>query len=147
MVARVTIKRPVTVKVIVTETFKAAMLASLEESINEIDLQLKQMEFQAKRFLADLEKQSPQQVISARSQIESEREKRREARERLLAEAQEVAKWEIGQEVTQGVVEGLVDIGIGDDLRKIMATEIIVKDGIVAEIREGNIPEADGEGG
>ncbi|HHV61887.1 MAG TPA: hypothetical protein GXX51_04500 [Firmicutes bacterium] len=145
--ARVTIKRPVTVKVIVTETFKAAMLASLEESINEIDLQLKQMEFQAKRFLADLEKQSPQQVISARSQIESEREKRREARERLLAEAQEVAKWEIGQEVTQGVVEGLVDIGIGDDLRKIMATEIIVKDGIVAEIREGNIPEADGEGG
>ncbi len=51
-----------------------------------------------------------------------------------LREAQEL---QLNTEFTQGTIDGLVEVGVGDNLfDKISRTELIVKDGIVLEIRE-----------
>lgn len=54
-----TIKRPVIVKVKVTEGFKARMAAEIQENIKRLDAEMQQLEFQVKRMAAELEKKIP----------------------------------------------------------------------------------------
>jgi hypothetical protein len=132
----ISVKRTVIVKTIVTEKLKEEMLDTIKASLNRIELELQQMEFQGKRTLSGLEKQNVKQAVSLRQQLETEREKRLEAKKRLQNQQQEVAEWQIGDEVTQGTLEGYVDLKIGDSIRSILGSEIVVKDGVVVEIRE-----------
>jgi hypothetical protein len=55
----------------------------------------------------------------------------------LQARLREAQDLQLNTEFTQGTIEGTVDVSVGDNLfDKISRTEIIVKDGIVLEIRE-----------
>lgn len=132
----INVKRMIIVKTIVTEKFKEEMLDTIKASLNRIELELQQMEFQGKRTLSGLEKQNVKQAVSLRQQLEAEREKRFEAKKRLQNQQQEVSEWQIGDEVIQGTLEGYVDLQIGDSIRSILGSEIVVKDGVVVEIRE-----------
>ncbi|NLU42391.1 MAG: 16S rRNA processing protein RimM [Firmicutes bacterium] len=132
----INVKRTIIVKTIVTEKFKEEMLDTIKASLNRIELELQQMEFQGKRTLSGLEKQNVKQAVSLRQQLEAEREKRFEAKKRLQNQQQEVSEWQIGDEVIQGTLEGYVDLQIGDSIRSILGSEIVVKDGVVVEIRE-----------
>ena len=49
----------------------------------------------------------------------------------------EIGKWALDSEVTLGKMESLVTLQVGDQWNRVMGVEIILKDGIVAEIREG----------
>jgi hypothetical protein len=132
----INVKRAIVVKAIVTEELKEEMLDTIKASLNRIELELQQMEFQGKRTLSGLEKQNVKQAVSLRQQLDAEREKRLEAKTRLQNQQQEVSEWQIGDEVIQGTLEGYVDLQVGDSIRSILGSEIVVKDGVVVEIRE-----------
>jgi len=52
---------------------------------------------------------------------------------------QEARELQLNTEYTQGTLDGMVDVSVGDNLfDKISRTEILVKDGIVLEIRENS---------
>ena len=131
----INVKRAIVVKAIVTEELKEEMLDTIKASLNRIELELQQMEFQGKRTLSGLEKQNVKQAVSLRQQLDAEREKRLEAKTRLQNQQQEVSEWQIGDEVIQGTLEGYVDLQVGDSIRSILGSEIVVKDGVVVEIR------------
>jgi YlqD protein len=94
---------------------------------------------QVRRF--ELERQvTPQQTRNLRAQLELERQRQEATKAELQARLREAQDLELNSEFTQGTIEGMVEVAVGDNLfDKISRTEIIVKDGIVLEIRETSV--------
>ncbi len=137
--ASITVQRPVVIKTIVTEAFKRLYIADLEEAIRRVDMIVQQIDVQARRF--ELERQVTPQTRNIRSQLELERTRQEAARIELQARVQEARELQLNTEFTQGTLDGMVDVSVGDNLfDKISRTEILVKDGIVLEIRETASP-------
>lgn len=133
--ASITVQRPVIIKTIVTESFKRLYVADLEEAIKRVDAILQQIDVQTRRF--ELERQVTPQTRNVRAQLELERQRQEATRMELQARLREAQALQLNTEFTQGTIEGLVEVGVGDNLfDKISRTEVIVKDGIVLEIRE-----------
>ncbi|WP_371368918.1 hypothetical protein SRRS_23070 [Sporomusa rhizae] len=134
-IENLTIKCPVTIKAKVTEDLKAQLAAEIQEAIKKADLELQQIEFHAKRMMAEQAKQDAQGLVGLRQQIDAERQKRLEFKNHMLEKLKETAQLEIGAEVVQGTMERIVTINVGDDLHKLMATEILLEDGKVVAFR------------
>ena len=132
----ITVQRPIVIKTIVTDGFKRLYVADLEDAIKRIDTVVQQIDVQARRF--DLERQVSPQSRAIRQQLEIERSRQDAARAELTARLREAQELKLNEEFTQGTIEGVADISVGDNLfDKISRAEIVVKDGIVMEIREG----------
>jgi hypothetical protein len=125
------------VKAIVTEAFKQNLLKELERAVANIDSQISQMEAQSKPYLEELKKKGLMQKAAAfKHQFEEERGRQAAAKSDLTMKMEEAKRLQIGSEFVQGPLEGPVDVGIGDNLyKKVGGAEIIVKDGIIQEIR------------
>lgn len=126
-----TVRRPITVKVRVTETFQKAMGAQLQESVRRLDGELAQLDAQLKKLAAD---GGDRAILT---QLGAERQKRAERRAKLLEDMKELARLAPGAEIVQGTVEGPVEVRVGDDWGRLFSAEILVEDGKVVEIREG----------
>jgi YlqD protein len=133
--ASITLQRPVVIKAIVTEAFKRLYIADLEEALKRIDAVLQQIEVQSRRI--ELERQVTPQTRNLRAQLELERQRQEATRIEIQVRLREAQDLQLNTEFAQGTLEGTVEVSVGDNLfDKISRTEIIVKDGIVLEIRE-----------
>ncbi len=131
-----TISRPVAIKTIVTEAFKRLYTQELEEAIKRVEAVEQQLETQIRR--SELERQLAPQARAIRQQLEYERARQEATRAELGMRLREAQQLELNSEFSQGTLEGLVEVNVGDNLfNKIGHTEIVVKDGIILEIREG----------
>ncbi len=130
-----TVTRPVVIKTIVTEGFKRLYTQDLEDAIKRVDTIVQQLDTQIRR--SELERQVSPQSRVIRQQLELERARQEATRADLsmrLREAQDLA---LNSEFMQGTVESLVEVKVGDNLfTKLGRTELVVKDGIIMEIRE-----------
>ena len=132
-----TIRQPVAVKYILTEETKQAWLAELRRLINATIAELEELEFRGKQWIRDAEKQGDVAVAQAQERIETERAQREERREQMIQQLSQIQQMDIGSEVPNGQVETSVDVEVGASWEKILlGAEIIVKDGIVVEIRQ-----------
>jgi len=134
--SKITITRPVIVKIRVTENYKRAAAAGLQASVARLDAGLRQLEGQAAR-LRSLEKQNPAGVEAAGQKLDAERRACLQKRQELLEELKNLGRLAPGDEVVHARVESIVDVQVGDDWRKLMGAEIVLEDGIVVEIRTG----------
>lgn len=131
----ITVHRPVVIKAIVTESFKRLYTQDLEDAIKRVEAIIQQIDVQVRRF--ELERQVTPQSRALRQQLELERTRQEATRAELQARLREAQDLNVNDEFTQGTLEGTVEIAVGDNLfDKIAGTEIVVKDGIVLEIRE-----------
>ncbi len=131
----ITLTRPVVIKAIVTESFKRLYIQDLEDAIKRVDTLVQQIDTQIRR--TELERQLSPQSRAVRQQLELERARQEAAKAELQMRLREAEALELNSEFPQGTVESLVEVGIGDNLfNKIGRTEIIIKDGIILEIRE-----------
>jgi hypothetical protein len=132
----ITVQRPIVIKTIVTDSFKRLYVADLEDAIKRVEALMQQLDVQARRF--DLERQVSPQSRAVRQQLEVERARQEAARAELTARLREAQDLKINDEFTHGTIEGVTDLSVGDNLfDKISRAEIVVKDGIIMEIREG----------
>ena len=131
------LKRQVAVKAIVTETFKTQATSELQQALQQIDLNLQQLDFQGKRAIAEFEKKNAQaEIENVKAQLENEKNRIMAAKNELLQRLNVINQLEMGSEFLQGSIENFVEIKVGDSLyEKLSNTEVIVKDGVVAEIR------------
>ena len=131
----ITLTRPVVIKAIVTESFKRLYIQDLEDAIKRVDTLVQQIDTQIRR--TELERQLSPQSRAVRQQLELERARQEAAKAELQMRLREAEGLELNSEFPQGTVESLVEVSIGDNLfNKIGRTEIIIKDGIILEIRE-----------
>ncbi len=144
--ASIIVQRPVVIKTIVTESFKRLYTQDLEDAIKRVEAITQQIDVQARRF--DLERQVNPQSRTLRQQLELERARQDAARAELQARLREAEDLQLNEEFVQGTIEGTVEIAVGDNLfEKISRTELIVKDGIVLEIREAPATPVPASGG
>jgi hypothetical protein len=131
-----TIMRPVALKVIVTEQFKAEMEREFQEAADTTQRRIEQIDFQGKRVLSGLQTDLSQ-AMQVRQQIEDEKRRQEAVKKDLLERAKEVRELELGAEFPRGTLESMVEIKEGDNLYdKLTAAEIVIKDGVVVAIRE-----------
>lgn len=135
--AALELKRIVMVKAVVTEAFKDNLIKELERAIKNMDMQASQIENQSKTYLEDLKKKGMmQQMTTFRNQLNDERARMTASKNDLLMKIEEAKKLVLGTEFIQGPLEGPVVVKAGDNLyRKVGAAEILVKDGVIMEIR------------
>ena len=129
------IRVPVAVKAKVTEDLKLKIIADLQNTIKEIDADIQQFEFQAKKALHQAA--SNLQVLPAlREQIDMERTKRTDAKAEAEAKLQRAKDLQIGAEIGHGTLERTVEVTIGTDLEALMGAEILTEDGKIIAFRE-----------
>jgi len=133
----VIVKRPVILKNVVTESFKSDLTGELEQAIGQISRWLEQEEFQSRRMIAEAQKQDPHRASQLREEISQEREKQEQTLQNLKQQLGQVKQLEIDSLFASGTYDAPVKIEVGDDIRsKLSQAEIIVKDGVVAQIVE-----------
>lgn len=131
------LKRVVMVKAIVTEAFKQNLVRELERAVGNLDKQASQMTERGKSYLDSLKKKGLMQKAAAfKHQVEDERARQAAAKTDLTMKIEEAKKLQLNTEFVQGPLEGPVTLKVGDNLyKKVGGAEIIVKDGIIQEIR------------
>jgi len=133
----ITILRTVNLKVIVTEDFKKYAVFQIEERIKILKSQLDQVDSTLQGIIQALEKENQKQRISE-FQEGALKEKNRIAIEikGLENQVDYLSDLPLNSIFNQGALQSIVDIGIGDDLyQKLSGFDVIVKDGIVQEIK------------
>src|SRR5690606_18861133 len=102
----ISLKRQVAIKAIVTETFKQQDTAEIQQALQQLDLNLQQLEFQGKRAIADMEKQTispagPQaqaQMNALKDSIEQERQRLLGGKQEMLQRLNMVSQLEMNSE-------------------------------------------------
>lgn len=133
----VELKRVVMVKAIVTEAFKDNLIKELDRAVKNLEMQESQMVAQSTKYLEDLKKKGlMQKAVSFKNQLEEEKSRQQAAKTDLMLKIEEAKRLVIGSEFVQGPLEGPVNVSVGDNLyKKVGGAEILVKDGIIQEIR------------
>jgi len=137
------LKRVVNIKAIVTSVWKEEMQQHLQTQINQIDQQLQQLDMQGQRAISEIQKQSlqppgpqtVQQVENIQLQINEKKSELLEQKNQLLQNLQQVQILELDQEVNQFQIEGFFSVGVGDNIIDKMQVEIVMRDGVIEEIR------------
>ncbi len=134
----ISLRRQVTIVAIVTENFRKQAAAELQTALQQADMESQQLEFQGKRALTDLEKRgaSAADLDNVKGQIEEQRTRIRATKGDLMGKLDLISKLEANSEFIQGTVDNYVEVKVGDHIyAKLSNPQIIVKDGIVQEIR------------
>ncbi|GMA49075.1 hypothetical protein GCM10025857_04320 [Alicyclobacillus contaminans] len=136
-----TIRQPVAVKIVLTETTKQQILEEQRRQVERLTAEIDQIEEQGKVLLEQAMAQGGTQAQELRQRLEQEKNNRVQQREQLIQQIQQIQQMELGTELQNMNVETTIDVRVGDDWTKILrGSEIIVKDGIVHEIRRGGEP-------
>ena len=129
------VRVPVAVKAKVTEDLKLKIIGDLQNTIKQMELDLEQFEFQAKKALHQAA--SDLSVLPAlREQIEVERNKRVSAKAEAEAKLKRAEDLAIGAEIGHGTLERTVEITIGTNIDALTGAEIVTEDGKVIAFRE-----------
>lgn len=137
------LKRAISVKAVVTPRWKEEAQQQLQIQINHLDGQLQNLEMHGQRMISDLQKQSLQpsspqilqQIDNIHIQVNQEKSKLLEQKNQILQQLQQVQLLNMDEEVNQGQIEGFFSLQTGDNLINKLNVEILLRDGIVAEIR------------
>lgn len=137
------LKRAVNIKAIVTSQWKDEVQQQLQAQINQIDQQLQQLEMQGQRAVAEIQKQSLQppgpqtlqQIDNIQLQVNQKKSELLEQKNQSLQNLQQVQMLEMNQEVNTFQMEGLFTVQPGENLISKMQVEILLRDGVVEEIR------------
>ena len=133
------VKRPVRVKVIVTEGFKIRRAAEIRAAVSKLDAIAKRIDSQMEKTAPVSEHGPDGAGVSERLRIEKRRNQR--ARAALARELEAVSSFDLGAEYDRGTLEGTVEVELGDDFSKLGACEIVIKDDKIVEIRDRLCPE------
>jgi hypothetical protein len=136
------LKRAINIKAIVTPLWKEEAQKQLQGQINQLDSRLQQLEMQGQRMVSELQKQNgpedptvAQQVANAQNKLNQDKSKLLQQKNQVLQQLQQVQTLELNQEVSQGQVESFFEVAVGDNLVKKMQVEVLLRDGVVEEIR------------
>jgi exonuclease VII large subunit len=137
------LKRPVNLKVVVTPRWKEEVQQQLQGQINQLDGQLQQLESQGQRMASEIQKQGTQpddpmiaqQLGSIQAQVNQQKSQILEKKNQTLQQLQRIQLLELDQEVLQGQLEGFFRVEKGDNLVRKMQVEILIRDGVVEDIR------------
>lgn len=138
----ITIKRSISIKAIVTPTWKQDAENELSKAISSTDQQLAQLENEGQQVISNIRSQASnpldprvqEQVGQIQQQVAVKRSELEEQKRNLLQQQSQVREFNMDDVVDQGQVDSFCEISVGDNLIKKMEVSITVKDGIIQSI-------------
>jgi len=138
----ISIKRSITIKAVVTPTWKEDAEKELSKAISNIDQQLSQLEQEGQQIVNNIRSQSvnpldprvQEQVGQVQQQVAAKRNEIEEQKRNLLQQQSQVRELKMDEIVDQGQVDSFCDVTVGDNLIEKMQVSITVKDGIIQSI-------------
>jgi hypothetical protein len=138
------IKRSITVRAVVTPSWKEEAERELSTAISSTDQQLAQLEQEGQQVVNDLRSQSANpldprvqdQVGQVQQQVAAKRAEIEEQKRNLLQQQAQVRELEMEQIVEQGQIESFCDLKVGDNLVSKMQVAVLVRDGVVEAIEQ-----------
>ena len=136
------IKRTISIKAVVTPTWKQDAETELSKAISATDQQLSQLEQEGQQVVSNIRTQSAnpldprvqEQVGQIQQQVAAKRNELEEQKRNLLQQQNQVRDLKMDDIVDQGQVDSFCDVSVGDNLIKKMQVSITVKDGIIQSI-------------
>ncbi|WP_414586456.1 YlqD family protein [Scytonema sp. PCC 10023] len=137
------LKRGVNVKAIVTPLWKEEVQQQLQAQINQIDQQLQQLDNEGQRAISAIQKQSLQppgpqtlqQIENIQVQVNQKKSELLEQKNQSLQNLQQVQLLQLDEEVNQFQMESFFHVEPGDNLISKLQVEVVLRDGVVEEIR------------
>jgi hypothetical protein len=137
------LKRPVTIKAIVTAKWKEEVQQQLQQQIGQLDQQMQQIQMQGQRTIEEIQKKAPQpgnpqvakQLESIQVQVNQKKSEMLEKKNQFLQQLQQIQLLELDKEVVQAQMESFFRLEKGDNLVKKLNVEVVLRDGVVEEIR------------
>jgi hypothetical protein len=134
------IKRPVVVKVIMTDDFKRQLLSEIMEGMKRIEDNLKRIEAEEKAEPGEQSKMPGFLEHSSKGRmalLEEEKKQLARMKHDLEWRLKELQSIQNGAEMPYRAFEGSVQLKVGDDfLDKMSRAELVLKDWKVVEIRQ-----------
>ena len=142
-VSNLMIQRQINIKAIVTPRWKEEAQQNLQSQLNNVDSQLQGLDMQIQQVLSEIQKQSiqppgpeaMQQMENVKMQFNQSKSELLEQKNQVLQQLQQIQVLDMNQEVDQGQVVSTFKIQVGDNLISKMNVELLLRDGIVEEIR------------
>jgi len=139
------IKRSVTIRAIVTPSWKEEAEHELSNAISATDKQLAQLEQEGQQVVDDIRKQSAnpldprvqEQVGQVQQQVGLKRSELEEQKRNFLQQQAQVRDLKMEEIVEQGQIDSFCDLKVGDNLVSKMQVAIVVRDGVVQSIEKG----------
>ncbi|WP_017305910.1 YlqD family protein [Spirulina subsalsa] len=137
------LKRPINLKVVVTPRWKEEMQQQLQAQTSQLDRQLQEIDMQGQRAISEIQKQgitltnpqALQQIEAIQNQVNQKKNEFQQRKNQLLQQLDQLSALELEQEVHQGQMESFFNVQVGDNLVRKLNVEILVRDGVVEEIR------------
>jgi len=138
----ISIKRSITIKAIVTPTWKEDAEKELSNAISNVEQQLSQLEQEGQQIVNNIRSQSvnpldprvQEQVSQVQQQVAAKRNEIEEQKRNLLQQQSQVRELKMDEIVDQGQVDSFCDVTVGDNLIEKMQVSITVKDGVIQSI-------------
>lgn len=140
-----TIKRSITIRAVVTPSWKEEAERELSNGIATADQQLAQLEQEGQQVVDEVRRQSANpldprvqdQVAQVQQQVAAKRSELEEQKRNLLQQQAQVRELEMDQIVEQGQLDSFCDIKVGDNLVSKMQVSVVVRDGVIESIDQG----------
>ena len=137
-----TIKRTISIKAVVTSSWKEDAENELSKAISATNQQLSQLEQEGQQVVSNIRSQSinpldprvQEQVGQIQQQVAGKRNELEEQKRNLLQQQNQVRELKLMDIVEQGQVDSFCEVSVGDNLIKKMQVSITVKDGIIQSI-------------
>ncbi|WP_019849415.1 YlqD family protein [Desulfitobacterium sp. PCE1] len=136
--SNITIFREIILKQIITEEGKETSRKELREQLVALNNQQLEFEDKKKKTLTEfsLKGADGAQLDRIRQKFDAEASDFHVRRDELRMNMDALEELVVGEEVVIGSVEGPYDLKVGDTLDGAVNAEIILKDGVVVEIRQ-----------
>jgi len=132
----VIVKRKVVVKAIMTPTLRAEMLANYDALIAQAKKEIELLEKELRKILFLPESQLGAEGLRVKALLEAEKREKEKVLKEFEKSKEEIEAKPDGEEVLYSIMEGFVDLKVGDNLfEKLEGAEIVIKDGEVVELR------------
>ncbi|NKB73832.1 MAG: hypothetical protein GKR83_04865 [Synechococcus sp. s2_metabat2_7] len=140
-----TIKRSITIRAVVTPSWKEEAERELSNGIATTDQQLAQLEQEGQQVVDEVRRQSANpldprvqdQVAQVQQQVAAKRSELEEQKRNLLQQQAQVRELELDQIVEQGQLDSFCDVKVGDNLVSKMQVSVVVRDGVIESIDQG----------
>ena len=133
-----TIKRDIKVLMVLTEAARKKLNAELHGLRERYEIELEQLDFQAKKLMHEAQRKGRDAIAIVERRLRQEKAAREEKLESIVNQLEHIASLADGSEIPYTTVQSDVEIRIGDRWDERMSgAEIVLIDGVVAEIREG----------
>lgn len=131
----ITLRVPVTIKARFTPDLKEKLAAEINEALNNVQTDLQQLEFRARRMIDEQAKVDVNVLPQLNANIEAERIKMLNFKNDAETRMERLNELEFGAEIVQGNLDREITVKVGDDLHKLMGAEILLEDGKIAVLR------------